>query len=210
MTNPAGVIGITVSILAALVATIAICCCVPMQVTETCQPLPISAQSSTQRNLNPYADSCVTIHPELKINLVDIVRKGEGCECHYWFSLVDKKASFGTKAYHIEISGFAKEHVSWKGNSVEMRDLYGQESWPIKKIYYSDLKGRTMFVITGPCPECLSYQAGDYRYEGGKLFFKMLYVDCDGTNSYSVAYDLARQEATLTDDSYSSSNNNCP
>jgi len=192
MNNPFGwIISVTVAILAAsVVLVVGLCCYQPMPST------PSLATNMSSVTIPSYQDSCVIniTHPELEIKLVDIVRANNGCECHYWFSVKNKTANVGTKAYQVSIQPTLQESASWNGDNAEIRHIYGKDT--ISQIYYSNIQNEIRFSIIGPCPNCFSYQSGPYSYNG-KLVFIMSYIDCSGTINYRIQYNLSSQKVTM-------------
>ncbi len=181
-------IGLTVALLAAAVVfAVGISCYQPVA--------PNNNVSMPSVNLG-YKDACVVsvTHPELEIKLVDIVKPNNGCECQYWFSVRNKTANVGTKAYKVSIQPILKENASSGGNSAEIRHLYGKNAMP--QIYYPDVQNEVRFSVAGPCPECFSYQAGPYAYSG-QIIFLMQYFDCSRVRTYRVQYNLASQDVAI-------------
>jgi len=204
MNNPFSWIGVTVAILAGvMVFAVGLCCYQPI----LSSPLPKTAVSSV--TIPSYQDSCVinVTHPELEIRLVDIVKAGNGCDCQYWFSVRNKTASVGTKAYEIKIRPVLQENTSWNNQNVEMRHIYGKDIMP--QINYSNIQNEVRFSIIGPCPDCFSYQTGPYSYNG-KLFFLMSYIDCSGTINYRVQYNLSSQRITMDLTNSNQNGSGCP
>ncbi len=202
MNNPFGWIGVTVAILAAsVVVVLGLCCYQPIPLISS----PINAPSTAVLS---YQDSCVVsiTHPELEIRLADIVRAGNGCNCQYWFSVKNKTANIGTKAYRVVIQPILQENASWNDDSAEMRHIYGKDA--ISQINYPNLQNEVRFSVSGSCPDCFSYQAGPYSYNG-KLIFLMSYIDCSGTRNYRIQYDLSSQRITM-DLTSANSSSGCP
>ena len=192
MNNSLSWIGLTVALLTAgLIFMVAM-----VNYQPVCNAPQIAVSQEVPQN--NYADSCVVsiTHPELSIQLEKIIQSGDGCQCHYWFVVKNRTTKIGTKAYQVEIIPQVKQEELWQGQAVQTRRMDGVVNHSIKKIYYADIHNEVHFVIQGPCPKCLSYQAGPYSYQSGQISFQMRYLDCSGERIYKVTFNLLSQEVT--------------
>ena len=164
-------------------------------------PEPFAVETSSimpEYNNMLYQDACVVdvTHPELHIELVEVITPKEGCvNCRYMFRIWNQTAAVGTKAYKTSVLLAPLNHeVILNGRYLAILKLQDYVT-ELERITYPVIKDEDFFRVDGLCSGCLF---------ADQALIKLVieYTECSGIRRYECVIDLRNYDVTILQQSF--------